>query len=140
MGRVVSIDYGLARIGVAISDESRMISSFQKVLPTEKTLALTVKKLLEMLSPYKIDIVVVGMPLHLDGKMSPLAQEVKLFMTMLQEQVAWKICAWDERLTTKLAEKSLEHLSRKKRSEIVDAVTASLILRNYLDSHELASL
>jgi putative Holliday junction resolvase len=133
MARVVSLDYGLARIGLAISDESKIIVSFQKVLPTQKSMAQTIKLLQETLSPFSIEKIIVGLPLHLDGNTSPLAEEVKVFITLLQKEVPYPVLPWDERLTTRQAEKALDHLSRKKRSQVVDGVTASIILRNYLD-------
>lgn len=139
MGRVVSLDYGLARIGIAISDESKMISAYQKVLQTEKSTALTLKKLIAELSQYKIDELIIGLPLHMNGKMSFLADEVMHFIELLKTAFSCPIKTWDERLTTVQAERSLKesNLSRKKRSKVVDAVTATIILQSYLDSLSL---
>lgn len=141
MGRVVSLDYGLARIGIAISDESKLIAAYQKVLPTEKSSPLTIKKLISELSQYQIDTIVVGLPLHMNGKMSFLADEVMHFIELLKLSFSCPIKTWDERLSTVQAERSLMegNMSRKKRSKVIDAVTATIILQSYLSFLSISS-
>lgn len=138
-GRIASIDYGLARLGVAVSDETKIIVSFQKVIPAGKTAALTVKNLLDHLSQYTIETLVVGLPLHMNGKKGFLADEVLHFIELLKKEVSYSIVTWDERLSTVQADRHLReaNLSRKNRAKVVDAVTATILLQSYLESLSL---
>lgn len=138
-GRVACIDYGLARIGVALSDETKMIVSFQKVIPAGKTAALSVKNLLDYFKEYTIDTVIIGMPLHMNGKRGFLADEVVHFIELLKKELTCPILTWDERLSTVQAERSLKegNMNRKNRAKVIDAVTATILLQSYLDSIHL---
>lgn len=140
--RVVGLDFGLARIGIALSDERKIIASPFQTLKTEKTAELTVQKLLKELSDnerlqnYVVEEIVIGLPLLMSGKTGFLADEVKHFVAVLKSQTSIPVFTWDERLTTVQAERSLREssLSRKKRTSLVDTVAAVIILQNYLDS------
>lgn len=142
--RIIGVDYGMARLGLAASDETKMIASPLPTLKAEKRLEQTIDKLLQFLTlhqaenRYEIEALVVGMPLMMSGKYGLLADEVKLFAEMLRRQVAFQVITWDERLTTVQAERALRETSmtRKKRSQNVDSVAALIILQNYLD-HKL---
>jgi putative Holliday junction resolvase len=139
--RIVGIDWGVKRIGVALSDERKVIATPLKTLIAEKTAAGTAQKVLTELSQhaknegYQIESFVVGMPLLLSGKKGLLADEVQHFVTLLQGLTDIPVLVWDERLTTAMAEKSLKEssLNRKRRSQVVDSVAAILILQSYLD-------
>ena len=140
--RVVGLDFGLARIGIAVSDERKIIASPVQTFKTEKKIELNAEKLLkelsnhELLMNYKIEEIVIGLPLLMSGKTGFLADEVKHFVEVLKQQTQIPIVLWDERLTTVQAERSLREssLSRKKRTSLVDTVAAVIILQNYLDS------
>lgn len=139
--RIVGIDWGVKRIGVALSDESRMIATPLPTLLGEKKAADTAKKVLDALlahakeGRYEIEKIVIGMPFMLSGKKGLLADEVTHFADLLKTHTEIPIVLWDERLTTSMAEKSLKEssLSRKRRSKVVDSVAAILILQSYLD-------
>lgn len=139
--RIVGIDWGAARIGVALSDERKIIATPLKTIRGEKKSADTVKKVLDELlrhadeGKYVIELIVVGMPLMLSGKTGFLADEVTNFMTLLKASTEIPVFPWDERLTTSMAERSLKEssLSRKQRAKVVDSVAAIIILQNYLD-------
>jgi putative Holliday junction resolvase len=140
--RAVGIDFGMARIGVAISDEKKIIASPLTTLATESKAEWTVIKLVQLLKKheedlqYRIDEIVVGMPLLMSGRKGFLADEVTHFVELLQKQFsAIPIIAWDERLTSVQAERSLREgtMTRKKRSKFVDSVAAVIILQSYLD-------
>lgn len=139
MGRIVSIDYGLARIGMAISDEMKVIATSLGVVTAEKTVELTIQKILALLEPYSVDLIIVGLPLHMNGKTGFLADEVKHFISLLEKIGLCPIVAWDERLSTVQAERALRegNLSRKKRSKVIDAVTAMILLQSYLEFESL---
>lgn len=140
--RTVGLDFGLARIGIAVSDERKIIATPLVTLKTERTTEQTVGKLLQQLEAhqqqhlYLIEEIVIGLPLLMSGKMGFLADEVKTFVAALKLKTETPIVLWDERLTSVQAERSLREssLTRKKRSALVDAVAAVIILQNYLDS------
>jgi putative holliday junction resolvase len=143
--RIIAIDFGMARLGLAYSDESQTIASPLKVLKAEKKSASTVASVLKELKShqeqhgYDIEEIVVGLPLLMSGKMGLLADEVKHFVELLQQVIAVPIVTWDERLTSVQAERSMmeSNLTRKRRSKLVDTVAAVIILQNYLDRKKL---
>lgn len=140
-GRIVALDFGLKRIGVAISDESKIIATPYKTIFTEKKGADTASKLINELKAdavsrkYAIEKIVVGLPLMMNGKKGFLADEVTHFIELLKPLIDCPIIVWDERLTTAQAEKSLleSDLTRRRRSQIVDSIAAIIILQSYLD-------
>lgn len=139
--RVIGIDYGMARIGLAFSDERKIIATPMKTLTAEKKSEQTIAKLVSFLREhekdygYQIETIAIGFPLLMSGKKGLLADEVTHFVQLLQEVFAIPIVTWDERLTSVQADRSLRegNLSRKKRSQKVDSVAAVIILQNYLD-------
>lgn len=143
--RIVGIDFGIARLGIAVSDETHLIATPLQTLKAEKRSESTVLKLLEYLQKdqqerkYTIGEIVIGLPLLMSGKHGMLADEVKHFVEVLKQQFSCPIITWDERLTTVQAERSLREssLTRKKRSQHVDSVAAVIILQSYLDMKRL---
>lgn len=143
--RIAGIDFGLARIGIALSDESHIIAFPLTTLVCEKKLEQTVKKFYnffndhEKAQGYILNTIVIGLPLMMSGKTSFLADEVKLFATELQKLTTTPIILFDERLTTVQAERALKergHLNRKQRAQFVDSVSAVIILQTYLNKIE----
>ena len=140
--RVIGIDYGMARIGIAYSDESKIISTPLTTIQTEKKLADTAKKVLEQLNnhaatlQYTIETLVIGMPFMMNGKKGLIADEVMAFIDALKELTNIPIITWDERLSSVQAERMLMEstMSRKKRTQFVDKVSALIILQSWLDS------
>lgn len=139
--RIIGIDYGMARIGIALSDERQIIASPYQTLTAEKKLELTVSKLLSFILSIQEDLrceieeIVVGLPLMMSGRKGLLADEVKSFIELLSRATTIPIRTWDERLSTVQAERSLREsqMTRKKRSKVVDIVSAAIILQCYLD-------
>ena len=138
--RILAVDLGLARVGLAISDEQKIIAS-----PLENLLALpdirgTANRLLDLIEQlkrekgYVIEEIVVGLPLKMDGSDSKTTTHAREFVTILQEKSAIPVILHDERLTTVQAERSLMegHFTRKKRARFVDRVSAVLLLQSYL--------
>jgi len=140
--RIISIDFGMARLGVAISDEQKIIAMPLITVHVEFKTELTIAKLLaeiekhQQANRYNVEAFVVGMPYLMSGKLGLLADETNNFVAKLKEATTIPIITWDERLTTVMAERSMREgtMSRKKRSKIVDKVAAVIILQNYLDS------
>jgi putative Holliday junction resolvase len=137
--RIVGIDYGQARIGVALSDPSQIIASPLTTIQNKKKLEEVVKEFLSVLKDYSIEEIVIGMPFQLDGKIGTSAQEVLRFVEALKEQTTLPIKTWDERLTTQQTERVMKagNVSRKKRMKVIDSACATLILQNYLDEKSM---
>lgn len=139
--RIIGIDYGMARIGLAVSDENKIIAMPMTTLIVEKKSESTISKLLTFLHQhekeyrYQIESIAIGYPLLMSGRKGLLADEVTHFIQLLQPAIAVPIITWDERLTSVQADRSLRegNLTRKKRSQKVDSVAAVIILQNYLD-------
>ncbi|MEC7840083.1 MAG: Holliday junction resolvase RuvX [Chlamydiota bacterium] len=140
--RSIGIDYGMARIGIAYSDESKIIASPLAVIKAEKKLKESTKKVVSSLKEhqkelgYTIDVIIVGMPYMMNGTSGLMADEVNHFIAELKSSLPEvDIIPRDERLTSVQAERSMReaNMNRKKRTKHVDTVSAVIILQNYLD-------
>lgn len=139
--RIVGIDYGLVRIGIALSDERKIIATPLMIVTAEKKNEETAHKLIKTLKEhaeehhYIIDEIVIGLPLMMSGKKGMIADEVVGFVELMRQHIDIPITTWDERLTSVQADRSLREgsMSRKKRASFVDTVAACIILQNYLD-------
>lgn len=143
--RIAALDYGLARIGISISDETKTIAMPFTTLQCEKKTEATAQKLVQALEEhqklqnYQLIELVVGLPLMLSGKKGFLADETYYFIELLKKFLSISIIPWDERLTTVQADRSLRegNLTRKKRAQSIDNVAALIILQSYLDHLKL---
>ncbi|ADI38466.1 putative Holliday junction resolvase [Waddlia chondrophila 2032/99] len=143
--RIIGIDYGMKRIGLAISDETHLIASaietFEASKKMEETVAALVKRLEEHQKEkgYELKEIVVGFPLKMNGKAGFISDEVTLFAETLSKALSIPIIKWDERLTSVQAERAMMEGSynRKKRTKKLDQISAVIILQNYLDSKNL---
>jgi putative Holliday junction resolvase len=139
--RIVSIDFGLKRIGMALSDEQKIIASPWTIViadrRAEQTAALVMQQIEKIQKERGCTIVsiVVGMPLLMNGKVGLLGDEVKHFIDLLQKCTPIPIISWDERLSSVQADRSLREMqmTRKQRAKRVDEVAAVIILQSYLD-------
>lgn len=139
--RIAALDYGMARIGLAMSDETKTIAAPVKVITTEKQIERTATKIVNELTAHQKDFgyvleeIIIGLPLMLSGKSGLLADEVKCFVELLKKRTEIPIITWDERLTTVQAERAMREtsMSRRARSKIVDTVSAVILLQSYLD-------
>lgn len=141
MARLLGFDYGRARIGVAMSDERQIIVSPAFVMPVDKKLVETVKKIKSKADPMgPFEALVVGLPLLLNGKEGDMALEARKFSELLHEVFALPVFLWDERLTSSQAERMMKEdlLSRKERAKAVDTLAATLILQNYIDAKHIS--
>lgn len=140
MGRIASIDFGTVRIGMAITDERQIIASPMPTLRTEKKLNDTAVLVANALKSYpSLEKVIIGLPLLLSGKESPMSTQARAFGALLQTHLSVPVLFWDERLTSAGVEKMLKDadVSRKKRAALSDSLSAISILQNYLDSLRL---
>jgi putative holliday junction resolvase len=130
--RILGIDYGTVRVGLALSDESRILATPLETVENGKAFV----RISQVVQEKKIETVVLGMPRNMDGSYGPKADEVRKFAETLKEKVGVQVKFWDERLTTQGVERMLiaSDVSRKKRKEVIDKLAAQQILQNYLDS------
>jgi putative Holliday junction resolvase len=135
-GKVLAIDLGEKRIGLAISDETRTIATGYDVLP-RKSRREDFERLLEIIEEQKITLVVMGLPITLSGEEGQRAAWVHDYSADLNKHISVPLEFWDERYSTKQAEASLHARGKrgKKARERVDAVAAAFILQDYLDAH-----
>jgi putative Holliday junction resolvase len=130
--RVLGVDWGEARIGLAVSDETGTIASPYKVIPNDGQAA---KAVVNAASVTGAEEIVVGYPLTLTGAEGPAAERVRDFAREVQRRVSVPIKLVDERFTTRAAEEKLRDAgaSRERIKKYADAAAAALILQTYLD-------
>lgn len=131
--KVMAIDYGDARTGVAVSDSFGMIVGFTTVVH-EWNREKAAEKVAELVSVHKPQRLVMGFPKNMDGTEGPRAALYREFAAMLEERTGMAVVLWDERRTTIEAHNILSGSGKKmkKHKQNVDAVAASLILEGYL--------
>jgi putative Holliday junction resolvase len=135
-GKVLAIDLGEKRIGLAISDETRTIAAGYEVL-TRKSRREDFERYMEIIEQQNITLVVMGLPVTLNGEEGQRASWVRDYSTELMQNITVPLQFWDERFSTKQAQASLHARGKrgKKMRERVDAVAAAFILQDYLDAH-----
>ena len=132
--RVIGLDYGSVTCGVAISDETLLIAS-----PVETIRYKTMEELLTKLdiyfNEYKINKIVLGNPINLDGSISTRSELTLLFKDELIKRYNKEVIMMDERLTSVIVNNMLimGNTSRENRKKVVDKLAASVILQSYLD-------
>ena len=135
MKRVMGIDYGDARTGVAMSDLLCSIVGSTAVVPSRNT-EKAIADIVRMAKENEVGTIVVGLPRNMDGSEGPRAELCREFADKLGSATGLEIIMWDERRTTVEAHNILSqhNYHGQKRKNTVDAVAASLILEGYLNS------
>ena len=133
--RVMALDVGDKRIGVAVSD-ALLLTAQSRPTIRRKDLTSDVETLRRLAVENEVHEIVVGQPFHMSGKESPQSQKIARFVAELHKFLDLPVIFWDERLTSFEAEQHLEHmgLNWRQRREQVDKVAAMIILQNYIDS------
>lgn len=132
--RIMCIDHGETRIGIALSDPLQIISRPYKVISNTKDNTLAeIKKIIEKENVGKI---VVGLPVNFEGEDTIRTGEVREFVERLKKKISIPVIFWDERYSTVEANEILKKnkYSIKESKSVIDKVAASIILRDYLDS------
>ncbi len=137
MNRILGVDYGQARIGLAISDELLMLAH---PLETVKAGKDAIARIAEIVKDRNVGAVVVGIPRRMSGELGTAAEEALQFTEKLRQLVSCEVVTWDERLTTVAANRALRDAGKKTRDTrtYVDQVAAQMILQGYLDRRALA--
>lgn len=134
-GRVLGVDVGTVRIGLATSDESRTVAT---PLATVQRGARDLWQRVQTEAAQRdVRLAIVGLPLRLDGTEGDAARDARRFAGALQERLHVDVELWDERFTTALAERHLisAGMRRSGRRRTIDAVAAALLLQSWLDAH-----
>ena len=134
--RILSLDYGDARCGVAITDALNITAQGLETIYCNNSDRIILKRLDEIFKEYEIDTIVIGMPLNMNGTKSERVQKTEKFIHKLKcKYNNIKIKTVDERLTTVAAHKTMNFLdvNRNKKKDIVDTISAVYILETYLN-------
>lgn len=130
---IMSVDFGKARTGVAVSDKDEGFA-FPKGVITEYNRDKLIEKLADKAKELGAELIVAGLPRNMDGSEGFKAEECRENAALLEEKSGIKVELWDERCTTVIAHQALSqnNVRGKKRKETVDAVAATVILEDYL--------
>lgn len=133
--RILAVDLGLARTGLAVSDPSGLLASPVGTV-TEYNTERLAEQVAAVATEQKAEKVVVGYPRNMDGSCGESARRAEAFAGILRERLPLPVELWDERMTTVTAIGYLneQNVRGKKRKAVVDTVAATVILQNYLDS------
>ena len=134
--RILGIDYGDARVGIAITDELNITAQGLVTIQRNHSDKIVLRRLDEILETYEVDTIVVGLPLNMNGTMSERAEITEKFVHKLKcKYNKIKIEVIDERLTTVAAHKTMNFLdvNKHKKRDIVDTISAVYILETYLN-------
>lgn len=136
MGNILAIDYGLKRIGLAISDPNRVFAFPYKVIEN-KGFNFIVSNINEIISEKSIDLIVIGMPYSMNNSKSSMEETVNDFVERLQKEVKITIETIDERLSSFSAEENLKEsgISSRKYKDYVDMEAARLLLTEFLTKY-----
>jgi len=133
--RVLAIDYGSKRMGIAISDELKLIAQPLEFIPAEP-FADFLERLKQLIREKQVELILVGMPRNMDGSYGPAALKVQAFVAALRGALTVPIETKDERLTSAQANRVLIQggARRDKRKQKVDQMAAAILLQSYLDT------
>jgi len=136
--RILGLDFGARRIGVAISDPTGSTAQPLTVIEKKDDEA-AIRRISELVDKYEVDEIVVGLPVSMSGELGAQARTVLAYVEKLKAKLKLPIKVWDERLTTLFAERSLleADVKRGRRKEVVDKVAAAIMLQGYLESKRL---
>ena len=132
--RILALDHGTKRIGVALSDETKTIAQPLEYIDAEPFNAF-LERLKILLREKEVDLILIGQPRNMNGTYGPAAQKVETFVGVLKTAVTVPIKMWDERLTSTMANRLLieGNVRRDQRKEKVDKMAAAILLQSYLD-------
>lgn len=132
--KIMSVDYGDARTGLAVCDRTEFLASPIGTIE-ERNPQILAMKVAHMAEQYEVGMIVIGLPLNMNGSEGPRAQKCRAFGEMVECVTELEVVMWDERSTTVSAHNILNetNVRGKERKKVVDTVAATLILESYLD-------
>lgn len=133
MGAILSIDFGLKRIGLAVSDQDRLFA-FPHLVIQNNGLEKVLLEIVKIVDEKSIDLIVIGMPFNMDGSKGKMAKEVEEFIRGLKFKINIPVETVDERLSSFIAEENLKErgISQKGSKELIDKEAARLLLVDFL--------
>lgn len=133
--KILALDYGDVRIGMALSDITRTIASGYENY-TRKSLEEDISHIIDIAKTNNVKKILIGLPYNMDGTESNQTIKTKDFAKVLEEKSGYEIIFFDERLTSKIAERMLieADVSRNKRKNVLDKLSATIILQDYLNT------
>ncbi len=131
--RILGIDHGDVRIGIAMSDETAFLAS---PLTTVQNGKAAIGEIVSLVLENNVETIVVGLPRNMNGTYGPATEKVRAFIEKLSTKTDVPIVEWDERLSTVSAHNNLREagLDGRKHKKVIDKVAARIILQNYLDA------
>ncbi len=135
MGKVLAIDYGMARVGLAITDALKITAQPIDTLETKGDSEILISKIKEIMANSKLETVVIGYPKHMNGDISETAKKIDEVIVKI-EALGLPVVKWDERLTTVMAYNTMKEMGIKQKDKKVhaDRLAAMYILQDYLSS------
>lgn len=135
MGKILGIDYGDARVGLAITDALKITAQPMDTLEIHGDSEILIKKIQTIMHQVCIEVVVIGYPRHLNGDISETAKKIDDVIVKI-EALGLKVIKWDERLTTVMAHKTMKELGIKQKDKKIhaDRLAAMYILEDYINS------
>ena len=135
MKRIMGVDYGKARIGIALSDELQMLAHPTETIAVAKT-PNPIARIAAITQEKNVERIIVGLPRHMNGSEGASAEEARAFAEKLKAAVSCRVSTLDERLSTVAAHRALQAAGKRTRETrgYIDQVAAQMLLQGYLDS------
>lgn len=139
MARILAVDYGEKRIGLAVSDELGITASPLMTLVRQSD-DETVRQIAQLVSKLRVTQIVVGLPRRTDAQEGEMERKVKAFAEKLRQAISVPVVLFDERFTTRIAEQVLleADLSRRKRKRVRDRLAAVILLQSFLEAQRMS--
>ena len=138
--RIMGLDYGAKTVGVALSDELLITAQPKETITREREgkIRKTLVRIEELVQEYGVGLIVVGLPLNMDGSERERAQKARDFGEQVSRRTALPVVMYDERLTTVEADAMLQEMEipRSGRKQVIDQIAASVILQDYMENHK----
>ncbi len=133
--RIIGIDYGRKRIGIAVSDDEPATAHALKTLANDGSFLHLLRQIIAEYEPVRL---VVGLPKRQDGSLGPMAKEADAFRCSLEKELGIATVGWDERLSTFAATEALKEagVDSRRQRQMADGVAAAVILQDYLDAKQ----
>jgi putative Holliday junction resolvase len=139
VARILAVDYGEKRIGLAVSDELGITASPLMTL-ARRSDDETVRQIAQLASKLRVTQIVVGLPRRTDAQEGEMERKVKVFAEKLRQAISVPVVLFDERFTTRIAEQVLleADLSRRKRKQVRDRLAAVILLQSFLEAQRMS--
>ncbi len=136
MDRILGIDYGDSRTGIAVSDALGWTAQGLETIVYKGNMNILLNRIGEIIKEYDIKKIVIGFPRNLNGTIGPRAEKTEEFIKILIDKFKLNVIKWDEWLSTISAHRDMNDMGvkNKKKKDLVDTIAAVHILQNYLDS------